>query len=241
MNHFRTKSNIVSHGARDMADLLYFELLRLTVLYRVYETSDVANEYARRTLQRPISAPFSMNDTDLKATLLYFYDLKHRDNVSKKDQILLNRIDVDISSIFNYIRKIQQGQDISTIMPNFLRKMQRSLSIDSPRLRAMKTLVEKWDTLKTKEMKVLLDKMDNYGTLYIRRGELTSEFRKLKKVERFMRKDKDDSKFGIGAGDALLGLASGMALKWALQSRAKNKQSFSRLSNEPKSFNPNEK
>lgn len=241
MNHFRTKANIMSQSAREMSELLYFELLRITVMYRVYETSDIAHDYATRTINRPLAMPFGMNDTDLKGILLYFYNLKKRTDIPKKDLILLNRIDVDIEYIFQYVRKIRSGQDISSTMGIFLRRMRRSLNIDSPQLRAMSTLVEKWDTLKSKEMKLLLDKMDKYGTLYIRRGELTSEFRKLKNVNRIVGKGKDEPKPKVTVGDALVGIASGMALKWALGSRAKNRKSFSRLSSDNKSYNPDEK
>lgn len=234
MNHFRTKANIMSHGAKEMSELLYFELLRLTVMYRVYETSDVASEYAKRTLQRPLSMPFGMSDTDLKGIILYFYEMKQGAEIPQRDAILLNRVDVDIEYIFRYLRMIRTGQDISQMMRPFLGRLRRGLGIDSPRLRAMHTLVERWDSLKSKEMKILVDKMDKYGTLYLRRGELTLEFRKLKKVDRLFGRGESDTKPKVSAGDVLLGLASGMALKWAVNSRRKNREAFSRLRQETK-------
>lgn len=237
MNHFRTRKNIFNHSTKEMSEFLYFEMMRLVVMYQIYETIDPAMAYATLTLQRPLSIPFGLHDTDLKGILVYFDEaMSGKVEVSQRDQVLLNRMDVNTRKIYDLLRKMRSGDDITPISGMILEQLRRALVIDSPKLRAMATLVNKWSTLKSSEMKLLIDKMDHYGTLYMRNSSLTKEFRKLKKVPRVY-KSSEDKKINISAGDVLMGLASGLALKWSVDSRKKNKSSFDRLRDTPQSRN----
>ncbi len=239
MNHFRTRKNIFNHSAKEMTEFLYFEVLRLTVMYQIYETIDASVNYAKTTLNRPISIPFGMSDTDLKGILVYFDDVTSgKVSVSQRDQVMLNRVTVETRRIIEYLRKIRNGEDVTTMSAHVLEHLRRTLMIDSPKLRAMAALVSKWANLKSSEMKLLIDKIDHYGTLYLRHSMMTKEFRKLKKVDRLYQDETDkNKKINISAGDVLMGLASGMALKWSIDSRNKNRRSFDRLRDKPESRN----
>lgn len=235
MNHFRTRKNIFNHTSKQMTEFLYFELLRLTVMYKVYESIDVATEYASRTIIRPLNMPFTLHDTDLKGILLYFDEVsKGSAELERRDQIMMNRVNINMREIYAYLRSIRQGHDISHRSKTFLGKMATGLMIDSPRLRAMATLVNKWQTLKSSEMKKLFDSIDKYGTLYMRKSYLTKHFHSLKNNSSRLFSDKEEKKSPVSAGDAIMGILSGLALKWSIDSRRKNKAAFDRLRSDTK-------
>lgn len=214
-----------------MANLLFFEVLRLTFLYKVYETSSTASDYAKRTIVRPMSSPFSMRDTEIKGLLAYFQDINKNKNLSKNDQIFLNKIDIDVQMVFNYIRRMMNLQELGTISQVTLRHLQKDLAVDDPKLRAMLTLVVKWETLTGDEMRLLIERIKNYGLLHLRNSELTKVINRFAKDKKMSHKN-DDRK--ITPMDVLLGLAAGMAAKGAHDSRARNAKSFSRLKSDTK-------
>lgn len=230
MNHFRTQRALMNMNTRHMANMLFFECLRLTFFYKVYETSAQASDYAKATIVRPMSSDFSLRDTELKAMLLYFRDIKDYPRKTKNDEIFLNRIVVDNQKIFAYIRRMMNGSNIGHNSDIFLKSLQKDLHIDDPKLRAMLTLVLKWDTLSSSEMKLLVERMKNYGLLNMRHSTLSKVMTKfIKKHPNYIKDDEDKKMQKPTVMDAIMLALSGSAAKWAHDSRKRNQQAFDRL------------
>lgn len=231
MNHFKTQRALMNTNSKHMANLLFFECLRLTFLYKIYETSGKASEYAKQTIIRPLSSSFTMRDTDIKAMLWYFDNTDKLINKTSNDDIFLNRVNVDNHKIIAFLRRIMQKQDVSMQTDVFLKGLQRDLMIDDPKLRAMLTLVLKWNTLKSSEMDLLVERIKNYGLLNLRRGYLTKVMNRYAQ-NRPRDEKKDDSKFT--PMDVVMTALSGLTAKWAHDSRKKNQDAFSRFKDDSK-------
>lgn len=229
MNHFRTYRSLMNHNSKHMANMLFFECLRLTFLYKVYETSSKASEYAKQSVIRPMSSAFSMRDTDIKGILVYFRDIENYPKKTKNDEIFLNRIEIDNQKIINYLRRMMIKQDIGSHSTILLKSLQRDLHIDDPKLRAMLTLVLKWDTLSSDDMKLLVERIKNYGLLHMRHSQLSKVMNQFVKQNPNYGDDSEKKDNKITPMDVMLGALSGLAAKWAYDSRKKNQQSFSRL------------
>lgn len=230
MNNFRTMRGLMNYDVKTMSEFLYFEIVRLIILYKIYDTAPYASDYAKRTVIRPFSVPFSMVDTDLKAILVYFNNIDGYRKLNKKESLFLSRLDVDVKNIMNFVKKIQHGMYVGGIEQNFLMKLERNLHLDSPKLRAMSILARRWDRLSSSDMLLLIDKMDNYGSLYLRHSELTRKIHKLKKEhEQMNNKDNEDKEKKSGSltlGDIFAGAASVGLAKYAYDSRKKTNDAW---------------
>ena len=215
-----------------MANMLFFELLRLTFMYKVYDLSGKASNYAKDTIIRPLHSPYSMRDTEIKAFLKYFTDIHDNEDVlSKNDKIFLNQVDVDDFKIISYLRKMMNMNPLGTHADVMLKQFQRDLMVDDPKLRAMITLVVKWESLTGNEMKLLVERIKNYGLLHMRHSRLTKDINQFANKKSVYVKDENDKEKKVTPMDVMMGLVTGLAAKWSYDSRQQNKKSFDRLRN----------
>lgn len=231
MNHFRTYRSLMNNNSKHMANMLFFEVLRLTFMYKVYELSGTASEYAKQTIIRPMSSSFSMRDTEVKSFLRYFQDVYDNDKLSKNDKIFINQVKVDDFKIMTYLKKMMNLNPLGTHGTIMLRQLQKDLMVDDPKLRAMLTLVVKWESLTGKEMRTLVERIKNYGLLNLRHSQLTKAMNRFTNEKSVYVKDEEDSK-KMTPMDVMMGVMTGLAAKWSYESRAKNKKSFERLKDE---------
>lgn len=234
MNHFRTERALYNNTTKHMVNMLFFEILRLTFMYKVYDLAAHASDYSKRTVIRPMNVKFSMRDTDLKAMLKYFNDIESNKNLSKNDKIYLNRISIDNQRIFMYLRRMMTTRSLDNQDRILLQKLQKDMKVDDPKLRAMLTLVVKWESLTGEEMRLLVDRIKNYGLLHLRNSEMSKAMNKFSKQDSPYVNDEDKKDPRVTPMDVMMGAFTGMAAKWAHDSRARNKQSFSRLHDETK-------
>lgn len=229
MNHFRTYRALMNNNSKHMANLLFFELLRLTFMYKVYDLSAIASEYSKQTIIRPMNSPFTLRDTEVKSLLRYFNDIHDNDSVlSKNDNIFLNQVNVDDYKILTYLRKMMNMSSLGTHADIMLKQLQKDLKVDDPKLRAMLTLVIKWETLTGNDMRLLVERIKNFGLLHLRHSKLTKEINKFANEKSVYVKDEDGNK-KVTPMDVMLGLITGLSAKWSYDSRNKNKKSFERL------------
>mgnify|MGYP003725030123 CR=1 FL=1 len=225
----------MNNNSKHMANLLFFEVLRLTFLYKVYDTSGKASDYAKETVIRPMNSGFSMRDTELKSLLLYFNDATSNPNLSKNDKIFLQRTTLDVGKVLTYCRKIMLLQPLGSQSHIVLKNMKQELNIDDPKLRAMLTLVLKWETLTGEEMRLLVERIKNYGLLHLRQSRLTKVVNSFTKDKSPYVKDENNNK--LTPMDVMLGVMSGMAAKWSYDSRNNNNKSFEKLKSNTQASN----
>lgn len=229
MNHFRTYRALMNNNSKHMANLLFFELLRLTFMYKVYDLSASASEYAKQTIIRPMNSPFTMRDTEAKSLLRYFNDVHDNDEkLNKNDKIFLNQVNVDDYKILTYLRKMMNMSPLGTHADIMLKQLQKDLMVDDPKLRAMLTLVLKWETLTGNDMRLLVERIKNFGLLHLRHSKLTKEINKFTNEKSVYVKDEEGNK-KVTPMDVMMGLITGLSAKWSYDSRQRNKKSFERL------------
>ena len=212
---FRSREQIAKEGARNLTDHLFVGLLSLYAMSNNYEYAPVAKEYAKRTTQMGNWNRPSPSQTDLYQTL---YSLQRPNELlpAERDQLLMNKVNVDTRRIKQFLNKIKQGNMTKGEAQNFFFKLERDLKIQDPKLRAARRLTQDWDTLTSQQQKLVGTQLNKYYRLNARRSDMAPLFGKYARDNDLILQDKEKRTIkqqivrGIGAFAA--GYAIGKAL-----------------------------
>lgn len=174
---FKTRQQIQSEGARSLLDHLFVGLMSLYVMSNNYEYAPVAAGYAQQTGRKGGFNTPSPTGTDLYQTLFTLGkpgELLNND----KDKLLLARSRVDQTRIKRFLQQIQTGKLPSGQAQQFFYKLEKDLSITSPKLRATRRLVQNWNELSTQQQQLAANQIMRYYRMEALRSDLRPIFTK---------------------------------------------------------------
>ena len=174
----RSLEELHKKGVRNVLNRIFLEMTILNVMYKEYNFSGVAANYAQRTVINSGFHQHKISSTYLYNFLVYITKLSEFE-LSKNDKILLRRTRLDIQEYVRMLRKLSTGAAVIGEMDRFIRKIMKELYIEDNSLRAFARLSINWNRLSIREKKVLVDKLKKYSTINNRRSILTSSLYEL--------------------------------------------------------------
>jgi hypothetical protein len=162
-----------------------------------YNYAPVAKEYAKKTRQLGNFNNPSPSGTDLYQTIFSMGKPAGLIDGNEKDQMLLNKVNVDTPRIKRFLDRVRQGNVSTSDASQFFHKLERDLKIQDPKLRASRRLIQNWNTLSSDQQKLAGSQLMRYYRLNARKSDLMPLFAKYAKDQDLDINDKE--KKGIGA------------------------------------------
>lgn len=174
---YKTRDQIKKAGSRSLTDHLFVSLISLYIMSNDYNYAPVAKRYAQTTNRLGSYNMPSPSGTDLYQTI---YSLKHGKDLmhDERDQMLMNKVNIDDACIKRFIDKIKTGNANSADASQMLFRLERELKIQDPKLKAARRLAQDWDKLSTTQRQLVGNQIMRYFRLNARRSDLMPLFAK---------------------------------------------------------------
>ena len=177
---FKTRQQISREGARGVADHLFVSLLSLYAMSNNYDYAPVAKEYAKQTNRRGNFNTHSPSGSDLYQTMNTLLKPEGLAG-SAKDDLLMNKINVDQVRIRRFLKNLEQGNASQSQAQQFFYKLEKDLAIQDPKLRATRRLVQDWNSLSTQQQTLAATQIDRYYRMNGMRSDIRPLFTKFAK------------------------------------------------------------
>ncbi|ASV44030.1 hypothetical protein PBI_SCTP2_15 [Salicola phage SCTP-2] len=169
---FRSLKQMHDFGPRQVLNKIYFDMIALAIMYKEYEYSEEAANYAKMTVMHSGFNNFKINATELYNSFYYIMNIGEFE-LSKNDTILLKRTSLDVHAYIRLLRKLSSGSLPLTELDRFLKLITKYLYIEDNMLRSLGRLAVNWNRLGIREKRITMDKLSKYGTINYRRSVIT--------------------------------------------------------------------
>lgn len=220
---FPTKKSAQSQSVRDAADLVFANLLLLTIFNNDAKFSELSVGYADQTSIYSNFNSHKMNSTDLYSSLNRL--LGNDQSYEGKDEEEKSRINLKHLDIKRYLQHIAKAVSDKAFEAQFLLKFQRDLNIQDSKLRSLRRMAADWEDLSDDQKSVTIAKLEQYMRNSFRKADLTAAVSAFKKEGGYK-----DKKGMSGLAKAAAGAAAGYGL-YRL-GKAKRDTSYSKAGNE---------
>ena len=168
---FKTREQISREGLRAVTDHLFIGLLSLYAMSNDYNYAPVASGYAQQTLRQGNFNNPSPSGTDLYQTI---YTLKRADTLftNSKDLLLASKLNLEEPKIKQFLRQLQSGNVNSQAAGQFFFRLERTLQIQDPKLRAARRLIQDWPTLTTQQQQLAVTQVVKHFRIHGNRSDL---------------------------------------------------------------------
>lgn len=168
---FRTKKAAEGQSVRDAADLVFANLLLLTIFNNSNEFTPLSAGYADRTVMYSNFNNHRMNATDLYAGLNRL--LGSNQDYTDTDKADIARINIKHLDVKRYLQHLAKANDDKGFEARFLLKFQRDLDIQNSYLRALRRMAADWDNLSAAQKATAITKLEQYMKTKFRKADLT--------------------------------------------------------------------
>lgn len=233
---FRTKQRVEGTNARDMADFLFMDMLALYILSNEYDMAPAAAAYAKKAMMTGNFNQYRQSGNDMHVALSAIKN--NMPNAGDKNEMQLNRINLNDQKIKAYLRTISSGRPVTSASSFFLR-LERDLDIKNSNYRSIRRLVQDWPKLNKMQKQLVITRMNQFYRTKALRSELYSYIRDLGRSQGLMVKNAHNAerprmrgsdtlaKIGIAAASIAGGYALGRAI--GRSSMGNDDQQFDRL------------
>lgn len=158
-------------GIRGVLNRLYFSITALGIMYKDYDMSDKAANYAKKTVIYSKYDRHRINATDVYNILAYLSNISESD-LSKKDLILVKRASLDVSFYTRYLRLMMNGSLSVLELDMFIRRITKELYIEDSILKSLGRMSINWNRIGLRDRKLTSEKLYRYGVLKFRRSDM---------------------------------------------------------------------
>jgi hypothetical protein len=168
---FRTKKAAESQSVRDAADLVFANLLLLTIFNNSNEFTPLSSGYADRTVMYSNFNNHRINATDLYTGLNRL--LGNNQDYTDADKEDIARINIKHLDVKRYLQHLAKANDDTGFEAQFLLKFQRDLDIQNSYLRALRRMAADWNNLSDQQKAITVTKLEQYMRTNFKRADLT--------------------------------------------------------------------
>lgn len=186
-SQYRTRDSFKSTNAREIANHAFLDMLTLWILYNEFDFAPIAVKYAAKTTMYGDFARYSQAGTDM---YMAFYVLSSADADiifgDGADQLLLDRIKIDVPRIKNVLTKIRHNNLQDSTMRPFLQDLERKLLISDSGYKSVRRLVQDWRNLNEQQRALAVTRLIQFYRTHARRSELFAflqDYARTKKLE----------------------------------------------------------
>lgn len=152
------------YNLRDIADLAFLYFLALEILLKEQPTSNIAKDYADRTVKYNNFNNFMFTSTDLyiflhiltgnNAEIPRGYLKDFEDNME-----LAKTMSPDFVSFKKYLRMMSDGLLTDDLARRLLLQIQFDLNIENPHYRSLRILISQWNTIPKQSKKIAITRL----------------------------------------------------------------------------------
>lgn len=213
---FRTRQQAETTDARDMIDFAFINMLTLQLLYSDYATAPIAKDYAAKTIQYQGFGNYQQAGSDLYIALNSI--LNKNLGGGSHAELQLNKINVPVSKIKDYLIKLSTGQSVQGTA-SFLYNLEKGLDIQDSNYKDLRRLIASWNNIDNMQKKIVVTRLLQFYRTKAIRSELyniLSSYAKEKNLElknvRNAEKPSKLAKVAAVGAVAIGGFAAGRAL-----------------------------
>lgn len=177
---FRTKKAAEGQSVRDAADLVFANLLLLTIFNNNNEFTQLSTEYADRTVMYSNFNNHRMNATDLYTALNRL--LGNTQDYTGDDKEEIARINIKNLDVKRYLQHLAKANDDKGFEARFLLKFQRDLNIKDSYMKSLRRLAADWSNLTDQQRSATINKLEQYMRTNFKKSDLTMSTTAFKKA-----------------------------------------------------------
>jgi hypothetical protein len=192
-----------------MAHFAFMNMLALYIMSNEYDMAPAAAAYAKRTMQTGNFNNYRQSGNDLHVALSSIKN--NMPNVGDKNQMQLDRINLNDVKIKAYLNTIKAGKPVVGAGAFFMR-LERDLDIKNSNYRSIRRLVQDWPRLNKMQKQLVITRMSQFYRTKALRSELYSYIRDLGRSQGLMVKGANNAERPRMRGsDTLAKIATGAA------------------------------
>lgn len=240
----RSFQELKNKGLRQVLNHAYYEMIGLCVMYKDYEYSSYASQYAKKTVIYSRFDKHRISSTDLYNIFAFLNNLK-TEKLSKKDEILIKRAKLDMDFYIRYLRRMMNGSLSVVELDRFIKRITKELYIEDSILKSLGYMAVNWNRISLRERKLTLDKMSKFGMIKFRYSDVSKKIREFnaefeidedkykKSLDDTKPDDNVESSGKLSKNKLALAAIGGHALYRFMKNRAMSQKNF-----QPKSATP---